>query len=292
MKPELLIPCKCTIGEGPVWDASSGKFYYVDVREWKLYCWNGQEIEDTIQFEKSLGFAIPRESGGFVAGLQDGFYFAAFGGEPPEYVASAEPGRTDGRFNDGKADPAGRVWGGTQTLNLDTGCGEVLPDSGLYCLGADRQVQRMQDGVIQGNGMGWSADTKKYYFIDTEKHCVQEFDYDLAQNRLANGRICVEIPKEEGLPDGMAVDDEGKIWVALWGGSCVNRYDPKTGRLLDQIELPVPNVTSCCFGGGNLDELYITTASILTDLTQYPSAGGVFRAKLNVRGRPSYKYKG
>ena len=121
---------------------------------------------------------------------------------------------------------------------------------------------------------------------------MQEFDYDIEKNALSNGRVCVAVPKEMGIPDGMTVDDEGNIWVALWGGHGVIKYDPKTGDILDKVEVPAPNVTSCCFGGEKLDELYITTASLLTDLEQYPLAGSVFKVKPGVTGRPSYKFKG
>ena len=168
----------------------------------------------------------------------------------------------------------------------------MLANSGLYCLDENLQVKQTLMGVIQGNGMGWSADAKKFYFIDTERFCVQDFDYDIEKNALSNGRVCVAVPKEMGIPDGMTVDDEGNIWVALWGGHGVIKYDPKTGDILDKVEVPAPNVTSCCFGGEKLDELYITTASLLTDLEQYPLAGSVFKVKPGVTGRPSYKFKG
>lgn len=291
-KPELVVDSKCIIGEGPVWDSDTGKLYFIDILGRKMHCWNGREIEGTIEFDQSLGFAVLRERGGVVAGLQDGYYFADFDGKPARQVADPEPGREDGRFNDGKVDPAGRVWGGTMPTSLDTGYGEAGPDSALYCMDADLQVKTMLTGVIQGNGLAWSADAKKFYFVDTQKFCAQEFDYDMEKNQLSNGRVCVEIPKEKGIPDGLTIDDEGNLWLALWGGCGVAKYDPKTGAQLDFVELPALNVTSCCFGGEKLDELYITTASLGTDLTQYPLAGGVFRIRPGVTGRPSYKFKG
>ena len=177
-------------------------------------------------------------------------------------------------------------------VSLDTGYGEAGPDSALYCMDAEHEVKTMLTGVIQGNGLAWSADTKKFYFIDTQKFCVQEFDYDIEKNELSNGRVCVEVPSEMGIPDGMTIDDEGMLWVALWGGKAVARYDPATGAMLEKVELPALNVTSCCFGGEKLDELYITTASLGTDLKEYPLAGGVFKIKPGVTGRPSYKFKG
>lgn len=292
MKPELVIDSGCTIGEGPVWDERTGRLYFIDILGRRLYRWDGREITGTIDFQQSLGFAVPREGGGVVAGLEDGFYFADFDGTAPRKIADPEPGRTDGRLNDGKVDPAGRVWGGTMPVSLDTGEGEAGPDSGLYCLDGELRVKTMLRGVIQGNGMDWSAGGGKFYFIDTQRFCVQEFDYNLKENRLSGGRVCVEVPRDLGIPDGMTVDCEGMLWVALWGGGAVGRWDPASGRLLERVELPAKNVTSCCFGGAELDELYITTARLGTDLAQYPHAGGVFRVRPGVKGKASVRFRG
>ena len=291
MRPELVVDSRCVIGEGPVWDSASGKLYFIDNRTWRLYCWNGSEIENTMYFDKNVGFVVVREGGGLVAGLKDGYYFVDFD-DPEPKTAALIKGKVPERFNDGKVDPAGRLWGDTMPLSLDTGEGEVGPDSAVYCMDGDRKVKTMLEGVIQGNGLGWTKDAKKFYFIDTMRFCVQEFDYDIASNTLSNGRVCVEIPQEVGIPDGMTVDDEGMIWVALWGGHAVMRYDPATGALLERVEIPAPNVTSCCFGGEKLDELYITTASYGTDMEQYPHAGGVFKIRPGVTGQPSYRFKG
>ncbi len=291
-RPELVVDARCIIGEGPVWDERTGKLYFIDILGRSMYCFNGREIEGKIEFDQSLGFAVLRERGGVVAGLQKGFYFADFGGQPAVQVCDPEPQREDGRFNDGKVDPAGRVWGGTMPVSLDTGYGEAGPDSAVYCMDENGSVKTMLTGVIQGNGMGWTNDAKKFYFIDTQKFCVQEFDYDIDKNELSNGRVCVTVPSEMGIPDGMTVDDEGKIWVALWGGSAVCRWDPQTGEVMERVELPALNVTSCCFGGEGMGELFITTASLNTDMEKYPHAGGVFKIKPGVKGAASYRFRG
>lgn len=204
-------------------------------------------------------------------------------------IADPEPGREDGRLNDGKVDPQGRVWGGTMCMTDGV---EPGPDSGLYCLDSKLQMSTKLTGVFQANGMGWTKDEKKMYFVDTMRWNVTEYTYHAEDGSLSDGRVCIEVPKENGLPDGMCVDDEGMVWVALWDGWSVVRYNPADGSVLTKVELPCPNVTSCCFGGENLDELYITTAAILTDTEKYPLAGGVFRVKPGVCGRPSFKFKG
>lgn len=290
--PELVVDSHCVIGEGPVWDERTGELYFIDILGKSMFCYANGKIIKKIKFEQSLGFAVLREQGGVVAGLKDGYYFADFDGNGAVHILDPEPGREDGRFNDGKVDPAGRVWGGTMPVSLDTGYGNAGPDSALYCMNTDKTIKTMLTGVIQGNGLAWSKDTKKFYFVDTQKFCVQEFAYDSVKNELAHGRVCVDIPVADGIPDGMTIDDDGMLWVALWGGSCVKRFDPSTGKTLECVVLPAPNVTSCCFGGMEMEELYITTASLGTDLEKYPLAGGVFKAKVGVKGAFSHRFKG
>ena len=292
MTPELVIKMNCTIGESPVWDERTADFYWIDNRQWKVYRWNGKTVDMIASFGQHLGFIALRELDGLAVGLKDGYHFVDTDSGKDTFIVSPEPGRNNGRFNDGKADPAGRLWGGTQTTHLDDGSGEVLDDSGLYCMDEHCHVKKMLSGVIQGNGMGWSSDSKKFYFIDSERYCVQEFDYDIDKNELSNGRGCVNIPSDMGIPDGMAVDDEGNIWVALWAGYAVVKFDPIKGTVMEKVELPVPNVTSCCFGGADFTELYVTTAALATDLEKYPLAGSVFKIKTKVPGRPTYRFKG
>ncbi len=288
MKAELFIRSDLVIGEGPVWDSADGALWFIDVLGQKVFRSRNGVIEKELSFDQTVGFAVLREQGGLLVGMRDGLYFSDEEGNV-SFVADPEPGRSDGRFNDGKVDPAGRAWGGTMSL-LEGDA--VKADSGLYCLDACGRLSTGLDEVMQGNGMGWTKDSSRFYFVDTLRYTVSEYDYDLESGRISNGRVCFRVPKEEGLPDGMCVDDEGMIWLALWGGFGVLRIDPRSGSVLEKLELPCPNVTSCCFGGEGLDELYITTAAILTDKEQYPLAGSIFRARPGVTGRPSYRYRG
>lgn len=291
-KPELVVDSNCIIGEGPVWDERDGKLYFIDILGRAFHCFDGEKIEKTITFDQSLGFAVLREKGGVIAGLQDGYFSVDFDGKPAVQIADPEPGRSEGRFNDGKVDPYGRVWGGTMPTALDTGYGEAGPDSGLYCMDENGNIKTMLKGVIQGNGLAWSADNKKFYFVDTQKHHVEAFDYDIEKNELSNMKVVLEVPAEEGIPDGMTIDDEGNLWLALWGGKSILHFNPNTGEIIDKVEIPALNVTSACFGGPNMDELFITTANLNTDKSEYPHCGGVFKIKPGVTGVKSYRYKG
>ncbi|GAA0806063.1 SMP-30/gluconolactonase/LRE family protein [Faecalicatena orotica] len=291
MNVELVLNAKCLIGEGPCWDEPTKTIYFVDLLGNRIYSFDGK-IEHHVSFDQNLGAAVVREKGGLAAAMQHGYYFVDFPGGGLEKIADPEAEYPDHRFNDGKCDAKGRFWAGTMSKNLDTGYGEAIPDCGLYCLDTDGKAEQKLSDVIQGNGLGWTKDSKKMYFIDSQTYTVQEFDFDLEKGSISNGRIAVEVPKEMGLPDGMTVDDDGMLWIALWGGGCVSRWNPKTGELLCKIEVPAKNVTACTFGGPDMNELYITTAKMDTDEEQYPHAGGLFKIKLDITGTPSYRYQG
>ena len=152
----------------------------------------------------------------------------------------------------------------------------------------------MLDSVTISNGIVWTADKKTMYYNDTPTLTVQAFDYDDKTGTISKGRVAVRIPKGTGAPDGMTIDAEGKLWVALWGGNCVARFDPVTGELMQKIMVPAPNVSSCAFGGKNLETLYITTARAWVSpekLKEFPLSGGLFAVKPGVRGVPAFFYE-
>jgi sugar lactone lactonase YvrE len=191
------------------------------------------------------------------------------------------------RFNDGKCDPTGRFLAGTMAIDETPGSGS------LYSLDQNLRVKQLLGGLSISNGMGWSPDYSTMYFIDSPTKQVVAFDYELNTGNISNRRVVVTIP--EGYPDGMTTDQEGMIWVALWAGFKVTRWNPRTGKLLQSISVPAPNVTSCTFGGSNMNELYITTARKDMDtaaLDKYPKAGGVFRLKTDVIGMKNFEFLG
>ncbi len=291
MQIELVLNSKCIIGEGPSWDERTNTIYYIDLLGNSIYSFDGQKVEH-MYLDENLGAAVVRESGGMMAVTLTGYHFVDFPNGESRQIFDPEAQRENSRFNDGKCDAKGRFWAGTMSRALDSGYGEALPESALWCMDTDGKVSLKLDKVIQGNGMGWTMDNKKMYFIDSQTYTVQEFDFDLEKGAISNGRIAVRVPKEMGLPDGMTVDSEGMIWVALWGGGAVSRWNPATGELLQKIDIPAKNVTACTFGGPNMDELYVTTAKLDTDEQKYPYAGGLFKIKMDITGILSYRYKG
>ena len=288
MKPELYIRSNCINAEGPVWDETSQTLYFIDVEAGKIFSYRdglltGQDVGEKV------GCAVLREEGGMIAGLKSGLYEVDFPDGKKRLIADPEADMPGNRFNDGKVDPAGRLLAGTMALSSRPG---DPPTGALYCLDTDGIVSKKISGVYLANGLAWSADAGLLYFVDTTPGTVTRYDYDLKTGNIKNPEIVIRVPESIGFPDGMTIDENGMLWIAMWGGSAITRWNPETGALLDRYELPVQNVSSCCFGGPGMDTLFITTASQDTDLARYPLAGNVFCMKPGVRGALSYRYRG
>ena len=166
--------------------------------------------------------------------------------------------------------------------------------SKLYRFDGDGSLHEMLHEVSISNGIVWTADKKTMYYNDTPTLTVQAFDYDDATGAISNRRISIRIPEEQGYPDGMSIDAEDKLWIAMWGAGSVNRYDPQSGELLQQVRIPAPNVTSCAFGGKDLKTLYITSARVelsAEELERHPLSGDVFTTEVEVAGVPANFYK-
>lgn len=288
MKLELLFDTKAPLGEGPIWDARTQSVYWVDILEKRIYC--GGEI--LLQLDHLVGCLAPRKAGGlvFASGSPGGLSFASLELDSlkmtPLAALTEEP--LNNRFNDGKCDPRGRFLAGTMDM------GETDPGGSLYTFDG-KAVRKLLGKVTISNGLTWSPDYKTMYYIDTPTHQVQAFDYDLETGTIANQRVIIDIPQTFGWPDGMTSDTQGNLWVAMWGGAQITRWNPNTGQLLEQIPVPAKNVSSCVFGGKDRNELYITSARKGLDeaaLEQYPLTGGLFRLQTNVEGMPTFAFEG
>jgi len=171
---------------------------------------------------------------------------------------------------------------------------EKDPTGSLYsCDG--KSITKILGDVTISNGMAWSPNHKTFYYIDTPTREVRAFDYDLETGAIANSRKVIYVPESLGWPDGMTSDTQGNLWIAMWGGAKMTKWNPNTGELLEQIPVPAKNVSSCVFGGKNMNELYMTSARKGLDeaaLTQYPLTGGVFRLETMVEGMPTFEFTG
>jgi len=275
---EVVTAADAELGESPVWDGRSGRLAWVDITAKHLHLTDPDSgATETIDVPLHVGAVAPRAAGGFVAALQDGFWVVGDG--PARRIAAIPEARPGLRFNDGKCDPAGRFWAGTMAYDEAPGAGA------LYRFDLDGQVRLVLDGVTISNGLAWSLDGRTMHYIDTPTQRLDAFAYDAVTGAIGDRRAEIQIPPEAGAPDGMTIDADGGLWIALWGGAAVHRY--LDGRLERVIELPVSQPTSCCFGGEGLDELYITSATqglSAGQLRAEPLAGALFRIRPGVRG--------
>ncbi|MDR2383318.1 MAG: SMP-30/gluconolactonase/LRE family protein [Prevotellaceae bacterium] len=281
LKAELLLDTKSDLGEGAIWHPEEKKLYWVDINQGFLHLYDPATGEnETIELGQKAGTVVPTNEGNAIVALHDGIYRYSFVDKKLEQLQpNPEKSTTNNRFNDGKCDPAGRFWVGTIGARNS---------AALYRMDADNSIRVMKREVGTSNGIAWSLDKMTMYYIDTNTGKVVAYDYDNSTGDISNPRDAVVIPAGVmGGPDGSTIDSEGMIWVAHWGGSCVARWNPQTGELLCKVEIPARHVTSCAFGGENLDILYITTAREglnENDLREYPLSGGLFVVKPGVKG--------
>jgi len=273
--PDVLFDLGLDLGEGPSWDAASGGLSFVDILAGHVYVANTERVVDVLEVGAHVGAALPATGGGYLVARRDGF--VRLGGDGTvEPLALPLRDQPELRFNDGKCDPTGRAWAGTMPYGPGPGRGV------LYRL-AGSEAAEVITGVGLSNGLGWSPDSRTMYFIDTAAAHVDAFDFDAASGTLGARRTLVDLADAEGSPDGMCVDGEGCLWVALWEGWEVRRYAPD-GRQVGAVRMPVSKPTSCCFAA---DMLVITSAAHglgHRDVTAQPHAGAVFAIGPGVSG--------
>ncbi|PLS18505.1 SMP-30/gluconolaconase/LRE domain protein [Bacillus sp. M6-12] len=289
-KAELIVDAKATLGEGPAWDARNQLLYWIDIKEKKVFVYNPRTgTNDTIQLDQTVGAAVPRSSGGLAVALENGFHILDLPSGTLTPIVDPEDNLPENRFNDGKCDAAGRFWAGTMAADGNGASGA------LYCLDTDMNVKQVLNELGISNGIAWDKQNQTMYFIDTPTNQIAAFDFSLEKGTITNKRVVADFSEEDGFPDGMTIDEEGMLWIAHFAGYQVSRWNPQNGEKLESVTLPVANVTSCVFGGTDLDELFITTAREGLDhhaLEEQPQAGGLFRVKTNIRGSETYFFKG
>ena len=279
-----------TLGEGPLWSPREAALYWVDIKAPALHRYRLEDGDKTSWvMPEPLGWVIERANGeGLVAGFKDrGFAFLTPGTMAPEVIGHPEPDYPDNRFNDAKADAAGRIWAGTMDDN------EREARGSLYRLDPDLDWHRVDKGYVVTNGPALSPDNGTLYHTDTFEGTIYAFDVSNG-GKLKNKRVFVTIPEGDGYPDGMTCDAEGHLWVAHWGGWRITRFTPD-GQVERVIEMPVSQVTSVAFGGPELDRLFVTSAAIglsAEEREEQPLAGGLFELDPGVKGLPAGQFGG
>ena len=267
---EIAVRANAKLAEGPRWDAAARRLLWVDIEGCELHVLeNGQDR--AIGLDAMVGAAAPTSSGGVLVALADRLALLDPADESVRTLVRLPHGPAL-RSNDGACDAAGRFWIGTMALDETPGAGA------LYRY--DASLERVLDEVTLSNGIGWTRDATRMYYIDSPVQRVDLFDFELASGRVDNRRPFVSIDESDGIPDGLTVDDEGGVWVALYGGSCVHRYD-ESGHLDAVLEVPAKNVTSCCFGDGDGSSLFVTTAA---------PDGNVYVTQPGVSGPPAHVF--
>lgn len=289
-------------GEGPHWDDVTDTLLYVDSVEKSIHRYQpGTETDECFHTEDIVTFVVPARRGGFIAAV--GCCLVHLDWDTKK-VTKLQESDQKLQFNDGKCDPKGRVWAGTVgPMATDL---ENMPKIGsLYRLDLDGSLHAMVRNIGISNGLAWSSDEKFMFYIDSIPRKVYRYDFDTSTGNISNQRVVVDMEgksvEDYGYPDGMTIDAEDKLWVACFFAGKVARYDPNTGQRLQCIDIPlVPRVTSCCFGGKGLDELYVTTSAYGTDkaisseeFEKYPLSGSLFRViGLGVKGRKARIFEG
>ncbi|MEW2255123.1 SMP-30/gluconolactonase/LRE family protein [Streptomyces sp. NPDC047869] len=278
---EVAVRAEAELGEGPAWDPATGRLLWVDVLGMRVHTYDPSTGRRTVRTtEQHVGAAKPRAGGGLVLNLRDGVALLDPDGALRWLHREPVPGR---RANDAAVAPDGSLWAGTMRYDEAAGGGT------LSRLTGDGDVRTVLPEVTISNGLGWSPDGRLLYYADTPTRRVDVFDHD-AEGAVRGRRPLVEIEEGAGFPDGLTVDADGCVWVALWGGGAVRRYTPG-GELDLVVEVPAPLTTACAFGGADLSDLYITTARVGLE-APHPVSGSVLVVPGAGRGVPQPAFAG
>jgi sugar lactone lactonase YvrE len=282
-----VLAARARLGEGPSWDAEAEVLWWVDIHNHRVHRFDPAAGEDTVyEVGETVGCAHPAADGRVVLGLRRGVALLDPSTGAVEPLAALLPERSGLRLNDGKCDARGRLWVGS--MSKEEG------GAALFRVNPDGGVHRAADGLTMSNGLGWSPDGGTLYLTDSPAKTILAFDFDGDAGTLSGRRVFAELSGADSVPDGLAVDAEGCVWSAQWGGACLVRFAPDGGELL-RVRMPVPNPTSCAFGGSGGTDLYVTTASIgMTEdeVEEAFESGDLFVLRPGVAGPPAARFGG
>jgi sugar lactone lactonase YvrE len=289
VRVEVFADLHADVGEAPHWDERTKTLLFVDLTAGTVFRY-GQAGAKLGSFSvgQEIGAVVPRRTAGLVLAVRDGIATVSDSGEGFELTSPVERDIPGNRMNDAKCDPAGRLFAGT------TACDFSPHSAALYRVEPDWSFEQIVPDATQSNGIAWSPDGSRMYFIDSATQGVDVFDFDVGAGSASNRRRLVTIERTDGVPDGMTTDGRGNLWVACFGGAAVRCYSP-AGVLLDEVLFPVTQVTSCAFGGSDLADLYVTSAAYRLSagqLKKEPHAGATFVCRPGVAGMPASSFAG
>jgi len=294
---ECIFDSRDHLGEGILWDDRAQALYWLDVpmpsKLHRLFPDSGKhESWDMPEMITSMSI---REQGGLLIASHHGLNHFNFNDEGLVRFFEPEKDQPGNRCNDGASDRKGRFWFGTMQNNISSESTNIALEKSsgsLYRYDPDNSLHVMESGIGVSNTLAWSPQNDILYFTDTLTGWIWAYDYDHESGSISNRRNFAQ--SDRGYPDGSTVDAEGGLWSCRWEGGCVIRFAPD-GSIDQVVEVPVQRVTSCTFGGKNLDTLYITTARwdmTEKEISEDPSAGSLFAAVPGVRGLPDSRFAG
>ncbi len=281
--PGQALALDCELGEGPLWDGVRGVLFWLDISRRRLHAYRLATRETRSHWLSAIPGAVATcADSRLLLATSRGISFYDPDTGLMDFIAGTSPGWPTRRFNDGRCDRAGRLWTGTMRLR-----GDALREA-LFRLESGRDLVRVDEGFTVCNGLDWSPDDRVLYLVDTTARRVYAYDFDIACGTVTNRRDFVDLSDVEGRPDGLVVDAEGGIWVAMTGGWQLRRYAPD-GIAERTLRLPVPRPTSCTFGGPALDTLYVTSSRLglsRREQADAPLSGCLFSFDVGFKGRP------
>jgi len=282
MIPTLFADVRQQLAEGPIWHEDA--LWWVNITAGTLYRRDGYGKITNWKVGAVLGVALPAQDGWWwTARERDCAWLHTPTGRVVPIAQTVPELPPAHRFNDGFCGPDGHPWVGSMAMD------DSRETAALYRADETGALHIVRRGITLSNGLGWSPDGNRFYYVDSQAHTLSVFDYDNTQKTLHDPRVLREVPAIEGFPDGLSIDVEGNIWLAVWGGSAVYHINGQTGDILNQIQLPASQVSSCCSGGINHQTLFVTSAAIgLSEkaAAAQPHAGSIFKVDTNVRGLP------
>jgi sugar lactone lactonase YvrE len=286
---EPILQARAPLGEGAIWNYRDNVLHWVDIDDFKIHTFDPATNQDSsIDVGEYVGTVVrraPECGGGFIVALTQTIAHVDDAGKVTKLADVDEPPRN--RSNDGKCDPAGRFWFGSFNFDLTPGA------CNFWMMERDHTLHHKLDKIGVSNGLVWTADQSTMYYIDSLSQRLDAFDYNIETGRISNRRSTVK-NSWGGYFDGMTIDAEDNVYIALWEGGAVLKLNPRTGKLIERIEIPgCGNITSCAFGGPRLSDLYITSSAKDAKAGNEPNAGALFKITLSdTEGCKAFEYRG
>ncbi len=277
---EIIFDGRLLVGECPTYDDRTNELLFVDIRGKAFYKMDYSSGRcEKIELPQAIGCLALCDDGGVLLSMEDGIYKRGADGKLT--LAHQKTKIMGERFNDGKVGIDGCYYLGTSASDF----------SGAFYRLQKNSIELLFDGCSCSNGIDWSIDGKTMYYCDSNLHKLEKFDFSEKEHGVWARKKIMDIPEEAGLGDGMAIDADGNIWLAIWGGSALWHINPESGKILKKLEIPAKQVSSCCFAGEDFRDLIITTAAIRTDEKTDPNAGKIFRYRADVGGFKTNRFK-